>query len=154
MRRATVGVTLTLTVLALAGCSATGTTAAEPSVTPVRHTIPSSSNRPPDPVETPAADGSVSAQDAPLAQLWALVDSSLRDAGGYAESTRGAGVIPADIHDFGSAIQTRCVPGRTAAEAAELTSLWNAIAAEARTAGADLTPAVRAYFARASALCM
>ncbi|MFF1632558.1 hypothetical protein [Leifsonia sp. NPDC058248] len=106
------------------------------------------------PGETPAADGSVTPQDAPLAQLWALVDSSLRDAGGYADSTRGAGVIPADIHDFGSAIQTRCVPKRTPPERAELTSLWNAIAAEAKTAGADLTPAVRAYFARASALCM
>jgi hypothetical protein len=145
---------VTVAILALTGCSASGTAASEPSATPVRHSIPTSSNRPADPLQTTAPGGTVSAQDAPLSQLWALVDSGLRDGGGYGDRTRGAGVVPADIRDFGSAIHSRCVPERSAAEGAQLTSLWNEIIADAKTAGADLTPAVRAYFDRASALCM
>jgi hypothetical protein len=105
-------------------------------------------------VQTPAPGGTVSFQDAPLSQLWALVDSGLRDSGGYGDSTRAAGVVPQDVNDFGSAIQSRCVPERSAAQGAELTSLWNKIAADAKTAGTDLTPAVQAYFDRASKLCM
>lgn len=153
-RRAPAEITAIVAVLALTGCSASATASSEHSGTPVRHSIPTSSNRPADPLQTTAPGGTVSAQDAPLSQLWALVDSGLRAGGGYGDSTRGAGVVPGDIRDFGSAIQSRCVPARSAVEGAELTSLWNELIADAKTAGADLTPAVRAYFDRASALCM
>lgn len=140
---------------ALAGCSASSQPADGASHTPEYHSIPTTSNRAPDPSQSPQPNGStVSAQDAPLSQLWALVDSGLRNNGGYADASRPAGTTPQDVADFASAIATRCTPQLTAEQSAHLDALWNDVTAAAASAGADLTPTVTAYVDQATALCM
>lgn len=144
-----------LTAAALAGCTTqpdhTGQAASQ---TPEYRSIPSTTDRAPDPQTTAQAQGaSVSAQDAPLSQLWAMVDSDLRD-GGYTDATRAAGALPPAVGDFASAISTRCTPSLATDEAARLASLWSGVTATAADAGADLTPAVTAYFTEATTLCM
>lgn len=144
-----------LSAAALAGCSASSQPADGASQTPEYHSIPTTTNRAPDPSLSPQPNGSaVSAQDAPLAQLWALVDSGLRNNGGYADAARPAGTTPQDVADFASAIATRCTPQLTAEQSAHLDALWSDVTAAAASAGADLTPTVTAYVDQAAALCM
>lgn len=147
---------IVLTAAALAGCSAQSQPAADgASQTPEFHSIPTTTNRAPDPSPSPQSNGStVSAQDAPLSQLWAMVDSSLRRNGGYADASRPAGTTPQDVADFASAIATRCTPQLTAEQSAHLDTLWADVTATAASAGADLTPTVTAYVDQATALCM
>lgn len=135
-------------VVLLAGCTSAAASSPEP------HTIPSTTSRPADPTPSLPSQENVSAQDAPLSQLWALVDSSLRDSSGYAQADRQAGVLPQDFTDFASAIQTRCEPQLSSADAENLTSLGAAVTQKSQTAGTDLTPAIRAYFDVATAHCM
>jgi len=144
-----------LSAAALAGCSASSQPADGASQTPEYHSIPTTTNRAPDPSLSPQPNGSaVSAQDAPLAQLWALVDSGLRNNGGYADAARPAGTTPQDVADFASAIATRCTPQLTAEQSAHLDALWSDVTAAAASAGTDLTPTVTAYVDQATALCM
>lgn len=140
----------------LAGCAAQGAAqgAADSSTqTPEHRSIPTTTNRAPDPSATPRADGSVSADEAPLSQLWAMVDSSLAH-GGYADSARAAGSLPQDVSAFADAVTTRCVPGLTADESGRLATLWGGVQTAAASAGGDLTPSVSAYAAEATTLCM
>ncbi|MBB2967626.1 hypothetical protein [Leifsonia aquatica] len=145
-----------LSAAALAGCSASSQPAADgASQTPEYHSIPTTSNRAPDPSLSPQPnDSAVSAQDAPLSQLWALVDSGLRSNGGYADASRPAGTTPQDVADFASAIAARCTPQLTAEQSAHLDALWDDVTAAAASAGTDLTPTVTAYVDQATALCM
>jgi hypothetical protein len=151
-----IGPAVALAVLAMAGgltgCAPQGS-AQDTTQTPEYRSIPTTSERPADPTATPRSDGSVTADQAPLSQLWAVVDSGLAH-GGYADSTRAAAVIPQDVADFANAITTRCVPGLTDAEAGQLAPLWNDLQSSASAAGADITPAVRSYFTEATSLCM
>lgn len=134
----------------------TGAAVATSSIVTTFHEIPHSTHRAPDPVvtqgpSTVAPDtGSVSAQDAPLAQLWAISKGD---------------PIPADqsnplawqLDDFASAIRSRCYPQLSAADQAQLTALYAAFTRALEQRPLDV-PAVRdaknAYFDRTTKLCM
>ncbi|MFF2050942.1 hypothetical protein ACFVU2_05015 [Leifsonia sp. NPDC058194] len=156
MRRLAIACAAVLAGAALAGCAVHSTPAAEGgSQTPEYRSIPTTTNRAPDPTPSAHPEGStISEQEAPLSQLWATVDSSLRDAGGYADPSRAAGRVPQDIGDFASAIATRCTPQLSAEQAARLDSLWSDVTGTAASAGADLTPTVSAYVDQATSLCL
>lgn len=156
MRRLRVALALVLAGAGLTGCAAGGAAqgAADPATrTPEYRSIPTTTNRAADPAATPRADGSITAQEAPLSQLWASVDSSLAH-GGYADASRPAGSLPQDVTDFAHAIAARCAPGLAAESSGRLTDLWAGVQTAAATAGADITPTVSAYAAEATSLCM
>ncbi len=142
--------------LTLTGCSAAASAHPEPTQTPTRYIIPYSTHRAPDPVATTGSSkeaggsGSASAQNTSLSQLWAISNGD---------------PIPADqsnplawrIDDFANAIQARCHPQLSAADQAELTSLYASFTRtlEERPLAVDqVRQAKNAYFDRATALCM
>lgn len=156
MRRVWVALAVVAAGAGLAGCAAQGAAqgaADSATQTPEYRSIPTTTNRAPDPSATPRADGSITADEAPLSQLWAMVDSSLAH-GGYADSARAAGSLPRDVSDFADAVTTRCVPGLTADESSRLSTLWGGVQTAAASAGGDLTPQISAYVTEASTLCM
>lgn len=156
MKRFAAVLGVALAGVALAGCSVTSQPAADgASQTPEYHSIPTTTNKASDPSQSPQPNGgSVSAQDTPLSQLWAMVDSGLRSTGGYADGSRAGGTLPQDVSDFASAVSSRCTPQLTAEQSTRLSTLWNDVNTAAASAGGDLTPAVRAYFDQATSLCM
>ena len=112
--------------------------------------VPSSTNRPSGgPSATPAPStgpGGIAAEDAPLAQLWALANSEVGD-----EPSALAGGPGVGLADFSAAIATRCYPQLADAEKTELDGLK---AAYESLAGADAADPAHAYFVRATELCM
>ena len=135
----------------------TGAAVATSSIVATFHTIPHSTHRAPDPVVTPRPpslqndnSGSVPAQDAPLAQLWAISNGD---------------PIPADqsnplawqLDDFANAIRIRCYPQLSAADQAQLTAFYATFThtlEQHPLIVADVRDAKNAYFDRATALCM
>jgi hypothetical protein len=114
------------------------------------HPIPHSTNRvsdPPAPSRRPQSDVPLQAAQASLDQLWAAANSEVGDNAG-AGGVEGAG---AGMADFSAAITQRCYPVLTPAEVGELENLKARF--QSVTGAASLAPA-RAYFERATTLCM
>jgi hypothetical protein len=108
--------------------------------------IPSSTNRAPDPglPDGYQTGDRLDAAHASLNQIWGLVASSFDDA-------QPSVVLAESLRDFADAIETRCFPQLSPGTVAELQSLRGEF--ESASGDAGSAPA-RAYFDRASALCM
>jgi hypothetical protein len=128
-----------------------GTAVATGYVTGVFHTIPHSTNRPADPPPPTDYDQATNNQlepdEASLGQLWALANSEVGDAAD-ASRTPGPGV---GLADFSAAITNRCYPMLSDSETAELDRLK---AGYESLSGAEALEPARAYFVRATELCM
>ena len=112
--------------------------------------IPHSTNRPVDPPLPVDYDqntnNELQPEEASLGQLWAGANSET--AGDDFSAQVGIGV---GLGDFADAVAIRCYLLRTEAEAAELTQLRSSY--EALT-GPEQQAAAKAYFVRATELCM
>jgi hypothetical protein len=137
-------------VLALGGA---GTAIATSYIAATVIEIPHSTNRPSDP--PPPADydqgtnNQLEPHEASLGQLWAEIHSYFETPDGtYADITTWTSDA---MIDFAAAITDRCYPLRTAEEVGELEQLRVGYEGQSGQAGYDLA---RAYFERATALCM
>ena len=142
-----------LAMVSLSACSGTSPAAATShtsGMSGIRHSIPSSSHRPPDPSATPGAGGEISAAQAPLSQLWALAQGD-PPAADQTDPHAWA------ISDFADAVVARCYPQLTSDQRADLTARYSAfLAAQSAEPAvvADLRSTKNAYFAEATRLCM
>lgn len=137
--------------LMLAGCA----TAVPPSSSPAsNHTIPpvKSFVTAPSPERPGTVSGQIGASQAPMQQLWATLDSGLRN--GKAWPGRLAGQLPQDFEDFATAVTQRCEPGLDAGQAQHLEQLRQAVITQAAQAGADLQSTESTYFHAATQSCM
>jgi hypothetical protein len=114
------------------------------------HPIPMSTNRiidPPPPGDYDQADNSaLTPQEAPIGQLYAILDSGLRRA-----DSGAAPWNPSMMTDFADAITTRCYPQLAEADIAALEA---AKASYASLAANEGLAAGHQYVDRAAALCM
>ncbi|GAA0996249.1 hypothetical protein GCM10009563_16540 [Subtercola frigoramans] len=113
-------------------------------------TVPSTTNRPTDP-PLPSdynqnTNIQLTPQEASLNQLWALANSEVGIDAASAEISDAGG-----LRDFSAAITTRCNSILPAEQAAELDQLKAGY--ESATGAAAFT-AAKAYFVRATELCM
>jgi hypothetical protein len=126
-----------------------GTAVATGYVTGVFHTIPHSTNRPSDPPLPADYDQDTNNQlqpsEASLGQLWALANSE------FDGTPTGGGNLGIGLTDFSSAITARCYPLLDEAQIVELDQLKAGY--ETLSSAEALQPA-RAYFVRATELCM
>ena len=117
-------------------------------VTGVFHTIPHSTNRPSDPPLPADYDQSTNNQlqpgEASLGQLWALANSE------FDGTPSGGSNLGVGLTDFAAAITARCYPLLDETEVAELEQLR----ATYEAAGDHVADQARAYFVRATELCM
>jgi hypothetical protein len=143
-----VGIIL-IVVASLAACSAQ-TPTAQPTGT--LHAIPHDRHAPSTVPTDGTVNGAIPASAAPLDELWALVDSSLR--GGKEMNGRMAGQIEPTMIDFQNAISVRCEPTLTPAQVADLHVLWATVENQAADPAARLHDVEKAYFDTATRDCM
>lgn len=137
--------------LMLAGCAS----AAPPSSSPAStQTIPSVKSFvvTPSPGHTGAVSGQIGAAQAPMQQLWAILDSGLRNDEPW--PGRAAGQLPQDFADFATAVAQRCEPGLNTNQAQHLEQLRQAVIAQAARSGVDLQSVESTYFHAATQSCM
>ena len=140
-------------MVSLSACSGTTPAAATShtsGMSGIRHSIPSSSHRPPDPSAAPGAGGEISAAQAPLSQLWALAQGD-PPAADQADPRAWA------ISDFADAVVARCYPQLRSDQRADLTARYSGfLAAQSAEPAvvADLRSTKNTYFTEATRLCM
>lgn len=126
-----------------------GTAVATGYVTGVFHTIPHSTNRAPDPALPTDYDQETNSQlepqEASMQQIWALANSE------FDGTPDGGSNLGLGLQHFAAAVTSRCYPLRTDAEVAELEALK---AGYESLTGPDMLEPARAYFVRATELCM
>lgn len=146
-RRAGAALLAALGAALLAGCTSPAPALDAPAPSGTSYSIPSSTNRAPDPPLPTDYDqdtnNELTAEEASLPQLWALANSEVDPSATEAPEQGFA--------DFSAAITARCYPILDPAEAAELEQLH---ATYLPLTGPDAVTAARAYFDRATALCM
>lgn len=143
---------ITVALAGLTACSSPGR--ADPSMG-TTHTIPHTVRHSPSvPTGSPSlgASGPISADQAPLDQLWALEDSSLR-AGGEMKG-RVPGQIDQTTLDFENAITSRCAPNLPADKRSGLDSLWASVVQQSKDGASPLHDVEKAYFDAATRDCM
>lgn len=106
----------------------------------------------PVPEGSPYASGQIPATAAPLDQLWAVVDSSLRSGGEW--QGRTAGEVEPTMLDFEQAISSRCEPTLSPDQGTNLDTLWSAVLQQAQDPRAKLHDVEKAYFDAATRDCM
>lgn len=140
-----------LVVAGLTACSSTSHPVAQP--TGEYHTIPHDQRTAgPAPETSPHTDGQIPASSAPLDQLWAVVDSSLRNGGEW--QGRAAGQVEPTMLDFEQAIFGRCEPNLSPVQSSNLNTLWSAVLQQAQDPKATLHDVEKAYFDAATRDCM
>jgi hypothetical protein len=154
LRRGLVAFIVTGTTILVIG--AAGAAFATDLASGIFHPMPHTTQRPNDPPQPSAtpgvASGPIAPEQAPLGQLWAIVDSSLRSDSEWSE--RGAGQIEPTFLDFETAIENRCEPGLNAAERADLNAKWVRVQQQATDATAPLHDVEKAFFDAATTYCM
>jgi hypothetical protein len=150
------GLMVLVSSLVLTGCAAGSAAQEETGSSPAPtdsgefNTIPRTTNRPSDPPPPSDYDQDsnslLTPAEASMNQLWALADSEVGDDAEPSTLGRAAG-----LRDFAAAVTSRCYPVRTADQVAELEKLKLAYES---AADVDVFEPGRAYFVRATELCM